>query len=121
MMIERRQHQRLTIDGWASLKHPLLGTMTGQVEDISAGGLSLRLDGDMNFFVMMELDAHIHSDELDDSIPAMPVQVVRVGYRRIGLKFLEEIEDCVSSHLGKSDVGLSMQEFLDAESYLQPV
>lgn len=86
-MRERRQHQRTAINGWASLQHPLLGTITAKVADISAGGMSLRLDDNRNFFVMMELDAKIHSAEVIDSIPPVTVQVVRVQRRRVGLRF----------------------------------
>lgn len=88
-MKERRQHQRTAINGWASLQHPLLGTITAEVEDISAGGMSLRLDDDRNFFVMMELDAKIHAGAVNDSLPPVTVQVVRVQRQRVGLRFQE--------------------------------
>ena len=86
-MRERRQHQRVPIDGWVSLQHPLLGTVTAEVRDISAGGMSLRLDEDRNFFVMMELEAKIHSRETRETVSMQSVQVVRVQNHRIGLRF----------------------------------
>ena len=49
-MIERRQHRRVEVDFWASLEHPLLGTVTGDIQDMSVSGLSLTLDEEMNFF-----------------------------------------------------------------------
>lgn len=92
-MIERRQHRRVEVDFWASLKHPLLGTVTADVQDMSVSGLSLRLDEDMNFFVMMELDVRIHGEGWDDSMPSLPVQVVRVHNREIAIRFLDVGED----------------------------
>ena len=92
-MIERRQHRRVEVDFWASLKHPLLGTVTGDIQDMSTSGLSLTLDEEMNFFVMMELDVRIHGDGLDDTMPALPVQVVRVQNREIAIRFLDGCED----------------------------
>lgn len=56
-------------------------------------GLSLRLDEDMNFFVMMELDVRIHGEGWDDSMPSLPVQVVRVHNREIAIRFLDVGED----------------------------
>jgi len=87
MRRERREHERVTIEGWASLHHPLLGTITAEVRDISAGGMSLRLDEDNNFFVMMELEATIHSRAMNALAPPLSVQVVRVQHRRVGLRF----------------------------------
>lgn len=49
-MIERRQHRRVEVDFWASLEHPLPGTVTGDIQDMSVSGLSLTLDEEMNFF-----------------------------------------------------------------------
>ena len=92
-MIERRQHRRVEVDFWASLKHPLLGTVTGDIQDMSVSGLSLTLDEEMNFFVMMELDVRIHGEGWDDSMPSLPVQVVRVQNREIAIRFLDAGED----------------------------
>ena len=92
-MIERRQHQRVDVDFWASLKHPLMGTVTGNIQDMSTSGVSLTLDEEMNFFVMMELDVRIHGEGWDDSMPSLPVQVVRVRKREVALKFVEPVED----------------------------
>jgi hypothetical protein len=92
-MTERRQHRRVEVDFWASLKHPLLGTVTGDIQDMSASGLSLTLDEEMNFFVMMELDVRIHGEGWDDSMPALPMQVVRVQNREIANRFLDARDD----------------------------
>lgn len=92
-MTERRQHRRVEVDFWASLKHPLLGTVTGDIQDMSASGHSLTLDEEMNFFVMMELDVRIHGEAWDDSMPALPVQVVRVQNREIAIRFLDACDD----------------------------
>lgn len=92
-MIDRRQHRRVEVDFWASLSHPLLGTVTGEIQDMSISGLSITLDEDMNFFVMMELDARIHGDGWDNTMPALPVQVVRVNEREIALQFIDTCED----------------------------
>jgi hypothetical protein len=81
------------VDFWASLKHPLLGTITGEILDMSSSGVSLMLDEEINFFVMMELDARIHGEGWDTSMPALPVQVVRVQQREVALRFLDNCDD----------------------------
>ena len=92
-MIERRKHRRVEVNFWASLKHPLLGNVTAEIQEMSASGVRLTLDEEMNFFVMMELDVRIHGDGWDDSMPALPVQVVRVDGREVALRFLDNCED----------------------------
>jgi hypothetical protein len=92
-MIERRQHKRVEVNFWASLKHPLLGTATGEIREMSISGLSLTLDEEMGFFIMMELDVRIHGEGWDDSMPSLPVQVVRVNQREVALRFLDSNED----------------------------
>jgi len=92
-MIERRQDKRVAVDFWASLKHPLLGTVTCGIQDMSVSGIALELDEELNFFVMMELDIRIHGEGWDNSMPALPVQVVRVKEREIALRFLDSVED----------------------------
>ena len=92
-MINRRGHRRVEVDFWASLKHPLLGLVTGVVQDMSISGVALKLDEDMKFFVMMELDVRLHGEGWDDSMPSLPVQVVRVRQREIALRFLDSCED----------------------------
>ena len=74
-MINKRGHRRVEVDFWASLKHPLLGLVTGVVQDMSISGVALKLDEDMKFFVMMELDVRLHGEGWDDSMPSLPVQV----------------------------------------------
>jgi hypothetical protein len=92
-MIERRRHKRVEVDFWASLSHPLLGTITCDIQDMSISGVSIKLDEEMNFFVMMELDVKIRGEGWDESMPALPVQVTRVNKREIGLEFIESCED----------------------------
>ncbi len=92
-MIERRQHNRFSPDSWASLRHPLLGTVTAEIRDISSSGVSLELDTDMNYFVTMDLDVKFHGEGWDDSMPRLPVQVVRVEEREVALRFLDNPED----------------------------
>lgn len=116
-MIERRQHNRVAVDYWASLKHPLLGTMTASVSNLSVSGVALELDKDIDCFVMMELDVRIHGDGWDDSMPALPVQVVRVQGRDLALRFLDGHDDeltmPIEQHFGFSladtdDIALRM-------------
>lgn len=92
-MIERRQHRRIEVDYWASLRHPLLGAVTADIQDMSSSGFSLTLDEEMKFFVMMELEVRIHGEGWDESMPSLPVQVVRVQHREIALRFLDSCED----------------------------
>ena len=42
---------------------------------------------------MVELDVRIHGEGWDDSMPALPVQVVRVQNREIAIRFLDSCED----------------------------
>lgn len=91
--MDRRQHRRVEVDFWASLRHPLIGSVTGDIQDMSVSGLSLTLDKEMKFFVMMELDVRIHGAGWDDSMPALPVQVVRVQEREIALSFMDNCDD----------------------------
>lgn len=92
-MIERRQHRRVEVDCWASLRHPLAGSVTAEVQEMSSSGFSLTLDKEMKFSVLMELDVQIHGAGWDNSMPSLPVQVVRVEGREIALRFLDSFED----------------------------
>ena len=92
-MIERRTAKRVEVNFWASLKHPLLGTVIGEIRDMSVSGVSLVLDQEMNIFVMMELDVKIHGEGWDETMPSLPVQVVRVNSREIALRFSDGCED----------------------------
>lgn len=92
-MRERRRHKRVEVDFWATLTHPLLGTITCDIQDMSISGVSIKLDEDLKFFVMMELDVKIRGEGWDDSMPALPVQVTRVDKRNVGLEFIESCED----------------------------
>jgi hypothetical protein len=92
-MMERRGHKRVEVDFWASLTHPLLGTITCDIQDMSTSGVSINLDEDLKFFVMMELDVEIRGEGWDDAMPAVPVQVTRVDKRNIGLQFIESYEE----------------------------
>jgi hypothetical protein len=92
-MIERRLHRRIEVEFWASLKHPLLGSVTGDIQEMSTSGFSLTLDEQMNFRVMMELEVCIHGQGWDESLPTLPVQVVRIEDREIALRFLDSCEE----------------------------
>jgi len=106
--IDRRRHRRVEVNYWASLKHPLLGTVTCGIQDMSVSGVMLKLDEELNFFVMMELDIRIHGRGWDSSMPALPVQVVRVKEREIALRFLDSVEDAWSPP--EDDIGSDMSE-----------
>ena len=60
---------------------------------MSVSGLALMLDEETNIFVMMELDVRIHGEGWDDTMPSLPVQVVRVQHREIGIRFLDNCDD----------------------------
>lgn len=42
-MIERRLHKRELVDAPVRLYHPVLGTMTGKIRDLSKGGMYIKL------------------------------------------------------------------------------
>lgn len=113
-MIDRRQHRRVEVDFWASMKHPLLGTITCSIEDMSSTGVSIRLDEKIGVFVMMELDIRIHGEGWDPSAPSLPVQVVRVNERRVALKFCESFEHIWDP---EPDLDLVSQSFNSARSH----
>lgn len=92
-MIERRKYRRIAVDFWASLTHPLLGTVTCEIENMSRSGILLKPDEELHFFVMMELDVRIYGDGWDSTMPALPVQVVRVRGGKIALRLLDVMED----------------------------
>lgn len=121
-MNERRAHRRIDVDYWASLNHPLLGTITGDVNDMSVSGLSLTLDEELRFFVMMELDVRIHGEGFEKTAPSLPVQVVRVKDREIGLRFIELCEDywtppLVSEFDLKLESSTLFSELSDSDEY----
>jgi len=84
-MMNRRRHKRVEVEFWASLSRPLAGTNASDIQYMSVSGVSIKLDEDLKFFVMMELDVKIRGEGWDDSMPALPVQVTRVDKRNIGL------------------------------------
>ena len=90
---ERRQHRRVDVDFWASLTHPRLGVVTGAIQDMSNDGISMVIDGEVKLFVMMELDVRIHGEGWDETMPSLPVQVIRIQQKEIGLRFLDVSED----------------------------
>lgn len=114
-MIERRRHKRVEVEFWASLKHPLLGTVTCGITDMSVSGVLLKLDADLNFFVMMELDIRIHGEGWDSTMPSLPVQVVRVKDQEIALRFLDSVEDAWSPPEDDLDTDLSVGDMDDVE------
>lgn len=71
----------------------MLGTITCSIEDMSATGVSIRLDEKVDFFVMMKLDIRIHGEGGDTSMPSLPVEVVRVNDRSVALKFSDALEE----------------------------
>jgi len=60
---------------------------------MSVSGVSIKLDEDVKLFVMMELDVKIRDEGWDESMPGLPVQVMRVDKRDIGLQFIESCEE----------------------------
>lgn len=91
--IDRRRHRRVQVNYWASLKHPLLGTVTAEVSDMSISGVLLKLDEDVDVYVMMELDIRIHGKDFEKEMPSLPVQVVRVSGREVALRFQDTCQD----------------------------
>jgi hypothetical protein len=109
LKMERRQHRRVEVDYWASLRHPLVGSVTGEIQDMSVSGLSLTLDKEMKFFVMMELDVRIHGAGWDETMPSLPVQVVRVQDREIALSFMDNCDDFWTPPM-EDDLDLPMED-----------
>ena len=90
---ERRVYRRISVNFWVSLSHPMLGVITCKIQDMSSGGLSVKLDEHLGFYHMMELDARMHGGNWDETMPSIPVQVVRIHGREIGLRFLDALDD----------------------------
>ena len=66
-MMNRRRHKRVEVEFWASLSRPLAGTNTSDIQYMSVSGVSIKLDEDLKFFVMMELDVKIRDEGWDES------------------------------------------------------
>lgn len=109
-MDERRRHKRVSVEFWVSLTHPLLGVVTAEIQNLSSGGLSVTLDEDVDFFVMMELEAKIHGEGWDDTMPALPVQVVRVLGREVAIRFLDTSEHFWSELVIEEDFNFDFDE-----------
>ena len=60
---------------------------------MSVSGVSIKLDEGVKLFVMMELDVKIRDEGWDESMPGLPVQVMRVDKRDIGVQFIESCEE----------------------------
>ena len=104
-MMNRRRHKRVEVEFWASLSRPLAGTITCDIQDMSVSGVSIKLDEDLKLFVIMELDVKIRDEGWGESMPGVPVQVMRFDKRDIGLQFIESLEEiCV---LLKDDLNFS--------------
>ena len=43
-MIEQRLHKRELVDAPVRLYHPVLGPLTGKIQDVSRGGMYIKLD-----------------------------------------------------------------------------
>ena len=93
ILIERRINRRVNVNYWASIKHPLLGTVTGEIQDMSISGVSMTLDEEKDYSVMMELDIELHGEGWDETALPLPVQVVRIQNRELALQFLDTCEE----------------------------
>lgn len=116
-MVERRDHKRYLVDCWASLRHPELGTVTADIRNISSSGLSLTLDEEMNFSVPMELDVKVHGEGWDESMPALPVQVVRAEKREVALRFLDDADEHWILPLGEDFMFAQADEYMDDDRH----
>ena len=92
-MMNRRRHKRVEVEFWASLSRPLAGTITCDMQDMSVSGVSIKLDEDLKFFVMMELDVKIRDEGWDESMLGLPARVICIDYRDIGLRLIDSCED----------------------------
>lgn len=112
-MIDRRRHKRVSVDFWVSLTHPLLGVATAEIQNMSSGGLSVTLDEETEFFVMIELEARIHGEGWDESMPSLPVQVVRILGREVALRFLDNCDHfwtSLSEEFGEEEFDFDFDE-----------
>jgi|MEHZ01.4.fsa_nt_MEHZ011045078.1_1 hypothetical protein len=92
-MMNRRRHKRVEVEFWASLSRPLAGTNTSDIQYMSVSGVSIKLDEDLKFFVMMELDVKIRDEGWDESMPGLPARVICIDNRDIGLRLIESCEE----------------------------
>lgn len=89
--------------------------MTCSIQDMSVSGVLLRLDEELSFFVMMELDIRIYGEGWDNTMPALPVQVVRVNKQEAALRFLDSVEDAWSPPDEEIDTDLGIGHMSDIE------
>ena len=87
-MLERRRHERLASPSCKSLRHPLLGTLKGEIRNLSPGGICLATNAMTGCYVMMKLDACIHGPGEQYAEMMRPVRIVRIRGQEIALQFL---------------------------------
>ena len=60
---------------------------------MSVSGVSIKLDEDLKFFVMMELDVKIRDEGWDESMPGLHARVICIDNGDIGMRLIESCEE----------------------------
>ena len=87
-MIERRVHKRELVDAPVRLYHPVLGSMTGKVQDLSKGGMYIVLD-EVAELHTGECDGRLHCNLVNIDV-LFYMECVRITNEGVVLVHLEE-------------------------------
>jgi hypothetical protein len=87
-MIERRLHERELVDAPVRLYHPVLGSLTGKIRNLSKGGMFIMLD-DVPKLHVGKCDGKLHCNLVNIDV-LFYMECVRLTDEGIVLVHLEE-------------------------------
>ena len=90
---DRRKHLRVSVDYQVSLSHPSFGQVDGYIGNMSSSGMSLTLSREVELSALQQVDAQIYGDGWDDSMPPLPMLVIRMQAREVALQFVENVDE----------------------------
>ncbi len=93
-MIERRLHKRELVDAPVRLYHPVIGSLTGQIRDVSKGGMFIELT-DVPKLHVGECDGRLHCKLMNIDV-LFYMECVRITDKGIVLVHVEEQADIPS-------------------------
>ncbi len=87
-MIERRLHKRELVDAPVRLYHPVIGSLTGRIRDVSKGGMFIDLD-DVPELHVGECDGRLHCKLMNIDV-LFYMECVRITGEGVVLVHVEE-------------------------------
>ncbi len=102
-MRERRIQTRVQVDHSVDLFHPSFGRVSGEVINMSIGGIFLMLESPIDCVTFQQVDAKIRGEGWDESMPAVAMEVIRLEGSGIALRFVEPIDGYWASEVSTED------------------